>query len=82
MALQNEPLAPGKAMAWRDITRAPALLQELFYHPERNPVTTGYLLPGRLLLVIRSHDSFAQIQRKSSHDQDHTPIIKNGYSFI
>ncbi|MGH7937702.1 MAG: hypothetical protein ACREFG_04285 [Chthoniobacterales bacterium] len=69
-------------MTRTNLTGAPALLQKLFYHAQRNPIACRYLFPGALLMVVRREDSFPQIQGKSSHEPQDKPIRLNGYSFI
>src|SRR5688500_11305626 len=50
-----------------DIPCAAALLEKFFDHPQRNTKPQSDLLTVAILAVIRSQDSFPQIQRESSH---------------
>ena len=63
MGRQNPRLAPGETVARANLPGSPALLQKLFDHAQRNPVTAADLLSGPLLLIIGSQNSFAQVQR-------------------
>ena len=52
----------GKTVAWRNVPRSPALLQELLDQAEGNPETPGNLLAVALFLIVRGQDTFPQIQ--------------------
>ena len=69
MGCDDERLAPGAIVAWSDISSVSALLQELLYHAKRNAVASRDLVARAVGIVVRSDDSFAQVQRKSSHNQ-------------
>jgi len=63
MSRQDHRLAPGETVARANFPGAPALLQELLDHAQRNPITAANLLSGPLFLIIGSQYSLAQIQR-------------------
>jgi len=64
---------------------APALappLQEFLDHAQRDSKAVGDLLSCPFLLIVRSQDSFPQIQRYRSHAQTLPLPTGNGYNFI
>jgi len=63
MPIHDHWLAPGPMMERAEVSDSPALLQELLHHAEGNPVAMGNLFSGALLMVVRSHDPFPQVQR-------------------
>ncbi|HXT41263.1 MAG TPA: hypothetical protein VN887_14735 [Candidatus Angelobacter sp.] len=54
MAGLNEGLASRVTMAGANISSARPLLQEFFYHAQRDAITLGDLLAGSLLTVVGS----------------------------
>lgn len=54
---QQLGLAPAEAVPWGHLARAPTLLQQLLYHPQRNHESLRHFLPGRVALVIAGQDS-------------------------
>jgi hypothetical protein len=58
MGRQNDRFATGKAVPRSDVTRASALLEKLFDHPQGNAKTLGDLLTIAVLAVVGSQDSF------------------------
>jgi len=73
-------LAPGKVMSGSDVAGAPALLQELFNHPERDPKTMGNLDPGAFVLIIGIDNPLPEIQRERAHTQKLSPPAHIGYT--
>ena len=82
MGRHNQRLAPGVLVARPDLTRVPALLQELFHHAQRHPVTHRDLFPCALLVIVGGQDSFAQIQGERFHARIFPQFAPDGYSFI
>ena len=62
MGGHNHGFAPGEAMPRGDVTGVPTLLQELLDQAQRNPKAMGNLGTRALLVVVRSQNSFSQIQ--------------------
>ena len=63
MGGHNHRFAPAEPVARGDVAGAPTLLQEFFDHAQGDAEAVGDLGAGPLSVVIRSQDSFAQIQR-------------------
>ena len=70
MAGENDWLAPGMLVSWRDVARIPSLLQKLFHHPGRDTESNRDLVPSALPGIIRIHDALPQIQGKGVHGGD------------
>ena len=69
MGGQNHRFAPGPVMPGRNVAGAPALLEEFLDHAQGDPKTMGNFGASALIMVVRSKDSFTEIQRKCSHVQ-------------
>jgi hypothetical protein len=82
VAPQDLGLTAGVTVAWADVSSVPALLQELFDHPQGNAVASSYLFARTFLLVTGSQYPFPQVQRQSSHGPNSTAARIYGYSFI
>lgn len=65
---QNLGFPPGPMMAGRDLACVSPLLQKLFDHTKGNSKSPGNFFTGSLLFVVGIQNSFAQIQRRGSHE--------------
>jgi len=50
-------------MPWRNVPGAPALLEELLDHAQRDSETVGDFGTGAFLVVVGAKNSFTEIQR-------------------
>ena len=73
---------PATIIARADVAALPPPLQEFLDHAQRDPKAVGDLFSGPFLLVVRSQDSFPQIQRYRSHEQTLPQLFTDGYDFI
>jgi hypothetical protein len=66
-----------------NVASLPALLQEFFNHPQRNPEVLGDFLAGAFVLVIGSQNPLPQIQGNGLFHYQTLPNRQiNGYNFI
>jgi hypothetical protein len=63
MGGNNHRLASSKVMPWRNVPGAPALLEELLDHAQRDSETVGDFGTGAFLVVVGAKNSFTEIQR-------------------
>jgi predicted RNase H-like nuclease len=63
MTSDNEGLAPRAMVARTNLAGSSALLQKLFHHAQRNPVSIRDFLAATLLIVVGSQNPFTQIKR-------------------
>lgn len=75
-------LEPATMIAWADVAALPPTLQEFLDHTQRYSKAVGNLLSGPFLLIVRSQNSFPQIQRYGSHGETISRTAHNGYDFI
>ncbi len=73
---------PATIIARADVAALPPPLQEFLDHAQRDLKAVGNLFSGPFLLIVRSQDSFPQIQRYRSHEQTLPQLSTNGYDFI
>jgi hypothetical protein len=82
MLALDDRLSARVMMARSNLSCAPALMEELFDHAQRDPVAVGDFFPRSLPLVVGSQDAFAQIQRECFHANTLLHLPHNGHSFI
>jgi hypothetical protein len=75
-------LEPATMIAWADVAALSPPLQKFLDHAQRYFKAAGNLLAGPFLLIVRSQNSFPQIQRDCSHGQIISPATQDGYDFI
>jgi len=75
----NHGLASGQVMSGSNVARAPALLQELLDHAQRDTKAPGNFDPRLLGLVIRIENTLAEIQGKRAHGPTLPDSTQKGY---
>jgi len=75
-------LEPATMIAWTDVAALSPTLQEFLDHTQRYSKAVGNLLSGPFLLIVRSQNSFPQIQRYGSHEETISRPAQYGYNFI
>jgi hypothetical protein len=63
MGGNNHRFASRKVLAWSNVPGAPALLQELLDHAQRDSETVGDLGTSAFPVIVGTKNSFAEIQR-------------------
>jgi len=75
-------LEPATMIARADVAALSPTLQEFLDHTQRYSKAVGNFLSGPFLLIVRSQNSFPQIQRYGSHRQTISWYAYKGYDFI
>ncbi len=67
MRAHNQGFAAGVAVSRRQVAGAPALLEQLFDHPERDAKTSCHRLASAFARVVGGQDAGAQIKGECGH---------------
>jgi len=75
-------LKPATMIARAEVAALAPPLQEFLDHAQRDAKAVGDLLSCPFLLIVRSQNSFPQIQGYGSHGLTLPPLANYGYNFI